>query len=158
VQHTRTLSQWLDEYGASHEHPTNKRLHYICVPLIVLSLLGMLSALPFPHALARPVAWLDWSGVVAIAAVAYYMTLSPSLAAATLLVLALLLALVHGLALLPWPLWLTSVVIFVVAWIGQFVGHGIEGKRPSFFKDLQFLLIGPLWILDHAGHRLGLRS
>jgi uncharacterized membrane protein YGL010W len=54
-------------------------------------------------------------------------------------------------------LWVTSLVIFVAAWIGQFIGHAIEGKRPSFFKDLQFLLIGPLWLLAAAYRRLGLR-
>ena len=68
-----------------------------------------------------------------------------------------LLALTHSLAQLPWPLWLSSLVIFVVAWIGQFVGHAVEGKRPSFFKDLQFLLIGPLWLLAAAYRRFGLR-
>ena len=60
------------------------------------------------------------------------------------------------LAHLPWPLWVTSVVIFVVAWIGQFIGHAVEGKRPSFFKDLQFLLIGPLWLLAAAYRRFSL--
>jgi uncharacterized membrane protein YGL010W len=64
-----------------------------------------------------------------------------------------LLLITQRLAHLPWPLWLTSVVIFVVAWIGQFVGHALEGKRPSFFKDLQFLLIGPLWLLATAYRR-----
>jgi uncharacterized membrane protein YGL010W len=54
------------------------------------------------------------------------------------------------LAALPWPLWVTSLVIFAAAWIGQFIGHAIEGKRPSFFKDLQFLLIGPLWLVAAA--------
>ena len=39
--------------------------------------------------------------------------------------------------------------IFVVAWIGQFYGHKVEGKKPSFFKDLQFLLIGPVWCMDY---------
>ena len=62
----------------------------------------------------------------------------------------------HWLTTLPWPLWLTSVSIFVVAWIGQFIGHAIEGKRPSFFKDLQFLLIGPLWLLAAAYRKIGL--
>jgi uncharacterized membrane protein YGL010W len=61
------------------------------------------------------------------------------------------------LAALPWPLWLTSLAIFVVAWIGQFIGHHIEGKRPSFFKDVQFLMIGPLWLMAAAYRRAGLR-
>ena len=60
----------------------------------------------------------------------------------------------QALATLPWPLWLSSVAIFVIAWIGQFIGHAIEGRRPSFFKDLQFLLIGPLWLVAAAYRRL----
>jgi uncharacterized membrane protein YGL010W len=57
---------------------------------------------------------------------------------------------------LPWPLWATCLTIFVVAWIGQFIGHSIEGTRPSFFKDVQFLLIGPIWLMSHLYRRLGL--
>jgi uncharacterized membrane protein YGL010W len=82
--------------------------------------------------------------------------LSPTLAIGLLLSFILLLALTQWLAGLPWPLWVTSLVIFVVAWIGQFIGHAIEGKRPSFFKDVQFLLIGPLWLAAAAYRRSGL--
>ncbi len=55
------------------------------------------------------------------------------------------------------PLWSVCAALFVLAWIGQFVGHAIEGKRPSFFKDVQFLLIGPLWLLADLYRRLGAR-
>ena len=41
----------------------------------------------------------------------------------------------------------TSIIVFIFAWILQFLGHKIEGKKPSFFKDIQFLLIGPAWLL-----------
>lgn len=47
-------------------------------------------------------------------------------------------------------LWIYS-AIFVVAWIAQFYGHHVEGKKPSFFADLQFLMIGPLWLLYRTG-------
>lgn len=47
------------------------------------------------------------------------------------------------------PLWLFSSGVFVIAWIGQFYGHNIEGQKPSFLKDLQFLLIGPAWVLEN---------
>ena len=48
------------------------------------------------------------------------------------------------------------VALFVVGWIIQFVGHKIEGQKPSFFEDLQFLLIGPLWLLSDVYRRLGI--
>jgi uncharacterized membrane protein YGL010W len=100
--------------------------------------------------------WLNWATILASAVLLYYVALSPALAAGVLVAFTLLLFVTQWLATLPWPLWLTSLTIFVVAWIGQFIGHAIEGKRPSFFKDVQFLLIGPLWLLAAAYRRIGL--
>jgi uncharacterized membrane protein YGL010W len=150
----RSLSDWLTEYGASHQNPTNKLLHWICVPPIVLAVMGLLWSIRVPAAFAALSPWLNWATVTAALALIYYLTLSPRLAAGVLLAFAALLALTHALAQLPWPLWETSLVIFVIAWIGQFIGHAVEGVRPSFFKDVQFLLIGPLWLLAAAYRRL----
>jgi uncharacterized membrane protein YGL010W len=152
----RTVGDWLGEYGASHENPTNKLLHWICVPLIVLTVFGLLWSLPVPDLFASISSWLNWATVTAFAALLYYLALSPALAAGVLLAFATLLLITRWLATLPWPLWLTSITIFALAWIGQFIGHALEGRRPSFLKDLQFLLIGPLWLLAAAYRRLGL--
>ncbi len=54
------------------------------------------------------------------------------------------------------PLWLVSLAVFAGAWVGQFVGHKIEGKKPSFLKDVQFLLIGPAWLLSFVYKKLGI--
>jgi uncharacterized membrane protein YGL010W len=151
----RTVTAWLDDYGSSHQNPTNKLLHWLCVPPIVLSVMGFLWALPIPASFSAASPWLNWATLATAAAVVYYFALSPALAAGALLAFLVLLAVTDSLAQLPWPLWLTSVVIFVVAWIGQFYGHAVEGKRPSFFKDLQFLLIGPLWLLAAVYRRFG---
>ncbi|MEI8299296.1 MAG: Mpo1-like protein [Pseudomonadota bacterium] len=151
----RTLDQWLDEYALSHRHPVNKMLHWICVPLIVLALLGLLASLPIPAALSH---WPGgWASAVAVAALIYYTRLSTRLALGMLPVFALLGIGVHELSMLSAPLWLSSLVIFGIAWIGQFIGHAIEKQRPSFLKDLQFLLIGPLWLLAAAYRRATLR-
>jgi uncharacterized membrane protein YGL010W len=152
----RTASEWLSDYGASHQNPANKLLHWLCVPPIVLAVMGLLWSVPVPAAFSAVSPWLNWATLAALAALIYYLLLSPSLAAGVLVAFAVLLAITHSLSQLPWPLWATSLVIFVVAWIGQFVGHAIEGQRPSFFKDLQFLLIGPLWLLAAAYRRFSL--
>lgn len=153
----RTVTEWLAEYGDSHRHPTNELLHWLCVPVIVLCVLGFLWALPTPPAFAAVSPWLNWATLVAAAGLVYYAALSPRLALGMLPVTALMLAALGWLDRLPMPLWLICALAFVVAWIGQFVGHAIEGRRPSFFKDLQFLLIGPLWLLSFVYRRLGLR-
>jgi len=143
----RSVADWLGEYGQSHADPTNKLLHWICVPLIVLAVMGLLWSVPVPSAFEAVSPWLNWATLVALLAIVYYAALSLSLAAGITLAFGVLFGVLHALSELPWPLWRTSLAIFVAAWIGQFIGHAVEGKRPSFFKDVQFLLIGPLWLV-----------
>jgi uncharacterized membrane protein YGL010W len=151
----RTVQQWFDEYGESHSHPRNELLHIICVPPIVMTVIGFIWAIPVPDAFTAISPWLNWATLAVTLAVVYYFTLSITLGIGAMIGLAILLAIVRWLDTLAWPLWLTCLVIFVVGWIGQFIGHAIEGKRPSFTKDIQFLLIGPLWLLSHLYRRLG---
>ena len=54
-------------------------------------------------------------------------------------------------------LWIIALVIFVAAWVGQFYGHKVEGKKPSFLKDLQFLLIGPAWLMHFLYKKWGVK-
>ncbi len=152
----RSVDGWLEEYGASHRDPTNKLLHVLCVPAIVLAVLGLLRSVPSPALFAELSPWLNWATLVAAAALLYYVLLSPRLALGVLIAFIVLFALIQALAHAAWPLWVSSLSIFVIAWIGQFIGHAVEGKRPSFFKDLQFLLIGPLWLLAAAYRQLHL--
>ena len=152
----RSVTDWFGEYGASHANRTNKLLHWICVPLIVLSLMGLLWSIPVPDAFAARSPWLNWATLAALLACCYYVVLSVRLAIGIALGFVLLFVVLNALDSLPWPLWATSLAIFVVAWIGQFIGHAVEGKRPSFFKDVQFLMIGPLWLLGSLYRRLGI--
>jgi uncharacterized membrane protein YGL010W len=151
----RSVADWFGEYGESHSHPVNKILHWICVPAIVLALMGLLWSLPVPSPFLAWSPWLNWATLTALFAFVYYAALSAGLAFGMALAFGLLFALLHLLDSLPWPLWATSLVIFIIAWIGQFIGHALERKRPSFFKDVQFLLIGPLWLVATIYRRLG---
>jgi uncharacterized membrane protein YGL010W len=154
----RTATQWLDDYGDSHRNHTNKALHWICVPVIVWCVIGLLWSLPFPGGLRAAFPAANWGGIAVLTALIYYSLLSIPL---MLGALPLLLAFLWSIDLLDRtaavPLWSICVFLFVVAWIGQFIGHAIEGKRPSFFKDVQFLMIGPLWLLADVYRRLGIR-
>ena len=140
----RPVATLIAKYAESHLNPTNEIIHFICVPAIVFSLLGLLWA-------AHPLAAL---GVVLVSLV-YYLTLSLPFAAGMLLMSGVML---WALSILPqqW-MWQISLAIFVVAWIGQFIGHKIEGKKPSFFDDLRFLLIGPLFVLGFLYRRLNIQ-
>lgn len=139
----RRINQLLVHYGESHQNPRNELIHFIAIPLIMLSLVGMLFALhPF-------VAY----GFVA-ASMVYYARLSGVFFISMLLWSALTVAVVFAMG--PRVLSL-SVVIFVGAWILQFIGHKIEGKKPSFFEDIQYLWVGPLFVLSKLFGKLGIR-
>jgi uncharacterized membrane protein YGL010W len=137
----RQIDRLLAIYGESHRNPVNETIHCICVPAIVFSLLGLVWA-------AHPMAALALATVSLI----YYVTLSVPFAIGMLLMSGAMLWL---LLMLPQQLiWQISLAIFVLAWIGQFIGHKIEGRKPSFFDDLRFLLIGPLFVLAFLYRRL----
>lgn len=139
----RQVHTQLAKYAESHLNPTNELIHFICVPAIVLSILGLAWAVHPLLALAT-----------VLVSLIYYRTLSVPLAFGMVLLSCLMLWM---LSMLPQVYVLQiSLAIFVVAWIGQFIGHKIEGKKPSFFEDVRFLLIGPLFVLGFLYRRLNI--
>src|ERR1700745_3853937 len=111
----RSVSDWLGEYGSSHQNPTNKLLHWICVPPIVLSVMGFLWSAPVPAAFADASPWLNWATLAAAAALVYYLVLSPALAVGVLLAFAVLLSITHWLAQLAVAAWAPLPVILLLA-------------------------------------------
>lgn len=88
----------------------------------------------------------NWATVLVILLLIFYIRLSLVTAIKMLILSAICIFLNYYLGQYA-PLLYTSIAIFIVAWIGQFYGHHIEGAKPSFLKDLQFLLIGPAWVM-----------
>ena len=122
----------------------------------MFSLLGLLWSMPVPTAIRNISPWLNWGTLMMALALLYYVQLSSRLALDMVLVwvaMAAGLRVVAGTATLP--LWTIYLLIFALAWVEQFWGHKVEGKKPSFLKDLQFLLIGPLWLLHFVYLSLG---
>ena len=139
----RRIDALFARYGESHRNPANKAIHWVCVPLITWSVVAALWA---------------WSPVVAYVGIAlalgFYAWLSPTIAMGMLSVLALM---VFPLTQLRGNALAVAAVVFVLAWVGQFIGHLIEGRKPSFFEDVKFLLVGPAWLLASVYRRAGIR-
>lgn len=156
----RKIDALLSEYGESHQNPTNKMIHWICVPLIFFSIVGLLASIPtglVQKFLGEGNPYANWAVVALVLVIIYYVSLSISLSIGMAVFASLCIWLVGILSQLNFaPLWAISIGIFVVAWIGQFYGHGVEGKKPSFFKDIQFLLIGPAWLMHFIYKKIGI--
>jgi uncharacterized membrane protein YGL010W len=138
----RRVDELLGRYGESHRHPVNKAIHWVCVPLIMWSILAALWSL-------SPAA----AYVFIATTLAFYLWLAPAIAIGMLGVAA---AMVYPLTALGPRALPAAAAVFVAAWAGQFVGHAIEGRKPSFFEDLKFLLVGPAWLLAAAYRRFGI--
>ena len=150
----RNVNALLTEYGESHQNKTNEKIHWVCVPAIMFSLLGILWSLPFPVKISP---FINWATILIALSLIYYLFLSWQLALGIFFYSLFMILILHWADGFSVPLWQIALVIFVVAWIGQFVGHHIEGQRPSFFKDVQFLLVGPVWLLADVYRKFHLR-
>ena len=154
----KTADDWFAEYGICHQNQTNKLLHWICIPLIMLSLLALIWSVPVPTVILGAIPGFNWCWLVVVLSNIFYWRLSGALAIGMLFVTALMLGAIFAYErLVLAPLGVSALVVFVLAWIGQFVGHKIEGAKPAFIDDLKFLLIGPLWLLGFVYRKLGIR-
>jgi len=150
----RPVDAYLDQYSADHRNATNQWIHLLCVPAIVWSVTAFFWTIPVPSFL-QPGAV---AALAMFAALAWYLRMSRKLFVGILVAFVLFGALdwwiaeTYGMRSLLY----SAIAVFVVAWIGQFIGHIYEGHRPSFFTDLVFLLVGPMWTLRKLYQRLGL--
>ncbi|GAB2503291.1 Mpo1 family 2-hydroxy fatty acid dioxygenase [Lysobacter humi (ex Lee et al. 2017)] len=151
----RPIDRWFASYSDDHRHATNQSIHLVCVPAILWSVIALLWCIPVPGTLFRPGVW---AGLAMFAAAMYYLRQSRRLGvgmAAVFLVFGGVARLLYD-ALGPRDLAGLALAVFVVAWIGQFVGHKLEGRKPSFLTDLTYLLIGPAWVLAKLYRRFGM--
>lgn len=157
----RSLDTWFDEYAVSHQNPINKLIHWICVPSIFFSIVAIVSAIPhesLQNLVPDYLNWAaNWAGVLIVFVMVFYFRLSITMGIAMTAFSILCLIGAEALTFIPLPVWATALIIFATAWVGQFIGHHIEGKKPSFLKDLQFLLIGPAWLMGFVFRAVGLR-
>ena len=151
----KKLPDLLAEYGESHTDSTNKKIHFICFPAIFWSVCGLLHTIKWNQLSPGILNGLDFPALLAV--LIYYFRLSAKLSAGFFLWGIVCMAICSGIESNSIPLFSISLTVFAAAWTGQFIGHHIEGRKPSFLKDLQFLLIGPAWIMQFIYKNLGFK-
>lgn len=134
------------EYSAHHRNKQNQQIHKICVPLIMLATVSLFWSIPVPASFVDISPYLNCATILLVSILIYYFSLGlryffPMLGVATVIF--------SILAVMPigWHLW-AGLITFGLGWAGQLYGHKLEGAKPSFFTDLRFLLIGPLWVFS----------
>lgn len=154
----RKIDWFLEKYGESHQNATNKLIHWVCVPAIMFSIFGLIMAIPFP---GESSLWLNWASIAFAITLLYYLRLSiPMFIGFVFIGGAIVLGnwtLFGSLEMSNSMLAYVSLGIFAVAWVFQFIGHKIEGAKPSFLEDVQFLMIGPAWLLHFIYKKVGIK-
>jgi len=172
----KTIKHWFDEYGESHQNKTNKIIHWICIPLIFWSIIALLSLIPHSYLDVFNNTFLNdvthWGTVVVVLGLIFYLRLSFNIFIGMMLFSIYVLIDIYYTVILfnlygffgffknlddNLFLLYFSVLVFVFAWLLQFIGHKIEGKKPSFLEDIQFLLIGPAWLLAFIYEKLNIK-
>ena len=153
----RKIESLLNEYGESHLNKTNKLIHWICVPAIFFSIVGLVWSIPNGPLDYFNNPYINWATITLILVLIYYCSLSVLLTIGMLIFTSACIYLANYINLyMETSLWLISLIIFIIAWVFQFIGHNIEGKKPSFLKDIQFLLIGPAWLMHFIYKKLNI--
>lgn len=152
----RSVHDWFGSYSADHKNATNRAIHWVCVPVILWCVVALMWLIPVPPGIGRAGLW---AAAAMLAVFVFYLRLSRPVALAMALVFIACALISEGLlrALGPQGLLWLAIGLFVAAWIGQFIGHKIEGRKPSFLTDLAYLLIGPAWLAGKVLRRLGIR-
>lgn len=155
----RSVDSWFAEYDISHKNDINKRVHWICVPLIFFSVIGLSHEVNFPFiASFLPMEYhffANLSSLIILGGLLFYLRMSLTIFIFMILACSLCLTGVFFLESKGINLWV-SLFLFIGAWIGQFIGHHVEGKKPSFLKDLQFLFVGPAWCIAFVFRKIGI--
>ena len=150
----RPIDRWFQKYSGDHRNGTNQLIHVVAVPAILWTVVALLWCIPIFGSLFKSGIW---AALAMFGAWMFYNRLSRPIGYGMLVVfftfgcLCRLLEQRFGLQVLLW----LAIGVFVVAWIAQFIGHKIEGKKPSFFTDVVYLLIGPIWVLAKFYRRMG---
>ena len=154
VVNQRPIDRWFAHYSDDHRNATNQRIHLFAVPLILWSVVALLWCIPVVGSWFRPGLW---AALAMFFAWSFYFRASRNLGYG---MLAVFVAMAWStrwlyLALGTTQLLVLAIAVFVLAWIAQFIGHRIEGRKPSFLTDLTYLLIGPAWVLAKLYRKLG---
>lgn len=152
-----SLNQYLTEYGKTHRNPVNQRIHFVCVPAIFVSTLALGWLLNL-SLLGIEAAWAAWVNASTVSAALifslFYSRLGLRAMAMVAVWFAISVAIILAVDASPVPLWAAAAGVWLLAWAVQLVGHNIEGAKPSFYDDLVFLLIGPLFVAEELGFNL----
>ena len=152
----KTLVEEMSVYAAYHRDATNKAIHFIFVPLIVWSAMGLLI-----QAGSWPLGSLEvtLAHVIAVALLIYYLWLDLPLGIAMVFLFTFMLVTALQVdAALGSTAWMLFLAVFAGSWVAQLVGHkAFEHRKPALVDNLWQVFVAPIFVMAEWAFALGLR-
>jgi len=148
--------KWLSEYGDSHRDIKSGVIYWVAVLALVVGTVGMFWSLPVPAEFRRISPVLNWGSALLMATVVYYFIISMSLAIGMLPLVFGLAAMQIWLADSPWDIGLVSSGLFAVSLLGLYLGHRGAGGLRAVVRDIQLMMIAPVWMLSELYRKIGI--
>ena len=147
------------EYSKSHRNAINKCIHWICVPLIFWTILGFVSLIPSPPFCNSYFGCISMVSLISMVLITlFYVRLSLLIGVVMIAIMVLMEHFIYQVNItMGKQSWILYLAVFVVTWIFQLIGHKIEGKKPTLVKDVQFVLVGPIWLLTYILKKTGVK-
>lgn len=149
---------WLRRYEQNQQGARWRPLYWLATQLLVLGLIGLLWALPVPQTLTSISPLLNWGSLFLMASLIYYFIISLPLAIGMLPVI---------IAIFSFELWLASIdrwsrpgaaALTLVGVVGLYFAHRGQGGLRAVFRDIQLLMIAPLWLMSRLYRKFGIPS
>jgi len=156
----KTAQEQLARYKSVHLNAKNIKTHFIGVPLIIWSLFVLLHLIPFElfsFGSAESLIRFNVASCFAVVVLGYYSFLHLRLALGLALFIMPILYTSAIVALAPNALWV-ALLVFVIGWVIQLIGHHYEQAKPAFVDDVNQLLIGPFFLMAELYFMLGLEA
>jgi len=151
-----TLDDWADRYGQLHPEGACSAAAWLSITVLVASLLGLLGSLPVPAPLQAQQLVINWATMLLMAAFVYYCMLSLRIAVAGLVYLAAAATPGIWLELRGLPVWPLALGTFIPAFVWQLEMTRRATGRVRVLRNLQYLMLGPVWLLRAVFRRAGL--
>ncbi|WP_233632659.1 hypothetical protein [Parapedobacter sp. ISTM3] len=160
----RQVDTYFEVLDKAYQHPTNRIIQWVAIPLFSFAVLGMVWMVPFPEiAFLKKHGYdmfLNWGSFFIAAMIYYYLRLAPTLSYAALLTVGVFSFFIVQLEYVEQAggpaVWLVCAVLLLIALAALSVGKSMERTQAPFHTFWRLLVLGPIWLWHFVFRKLNI--
>ena len=150
------MDKWLSDFDANHRNIINASIYWPSTLLLLIGIVCLFSCLPIPHEFIEISPILNWGSLLLLVAIVYYCIISIPLAIGMLPFISIIFVLQVYLQNMTEYALIISILLTIASVVGICTGYYKEERLKLVLKDIQLVIIAPLWLLSLTYRRLGI--